>query len=90
MKVTSWILIGIEAHICVLQTAKDLLEAGKAVAVANDAVSSRSIYDFSAAMGELRDNKARLTSVETLIYELVRDAKSSEFKEILSLVKENV
>src|SRR5205807_1820262 len=45
--VDTWILVGIEAHICVLQTAKDLLEAGKNVVVLNDAVSSRSLFDFS-------------------------------------------
>ena len=85
--VETWILVGIEAHICVLQTAKDLLDGGKDVVVLNDAVSSRSLFDFSTAMGELRDAGVRLSSTETVVYELIRDASSPEFKAILPLVK---
>ncbi len=85
--VETWILVGIEAHICVLQTAKDLLDAGKNVVVLNDAVSSRSLFDFSTAMGELRDVGVRLSCSESVIYELIRDASSQEFRDILPLVK---
>lgn len=85
--VDAWILVGIEAHICVLQTAKDLLEAGKQVVVLNDAISSRSVYDFSTALGELRDIGGRISSSETVIYELIRDASSIEFQELLPLIK---
>jgi len=87
MGIETWILVGIEAHICVLQTAKDLLDAGMGVVVLNDAVSSRSMFDFSTAMGELRDEGARLSSCETVIYELIRDSAFHEFKAILPLVK---
>lgn len=82
-----WILMGIEAHICVLQTAKDLLEAKKQVTVLNDAISSRSLFDFSTAIGELRDAGARISSAETVIYEIVQDAKSPDFKALLPLIK---
>ena len=85
--IESWILISLEAHICVLQTAKDLLAAEKNVTVLNDAVSSRSLFDFSTAMGELRDLKIRLSSTETILYELIRDAATPEFKAVLPLVK---
>lgn len=85
--VTTWILAGIEAHICVLQTAKDLIAAKKGVVVLNDAVSSRSLFDFSTAMGELRDCGARISSTETIIYECIRDAGSEAFKECFSLIK---
>lgn len=90
MGVETWILVGIEAHICVLQTAKDLLDSGKQVVVLNDAVSSRSLFDFSTAMGELRDAGVRISSTETVIYELIRDASSPPFKAILPLVKAHV
>lgn len=87
MDVEQWILVGVEAHVCVLQTAKDLLAAGKEVVVLNDAISSRSIYDFSTAIAELRDTGIRISSVETVLFELLRDAQNPEFKEISKLVK---
>ncbi len=85
--VTQWILVGLEAHICVLQTAKDLLSRGYQVAILNDAVSSRSIYDFSTAIAEYRDIGARVTSTETILFELIEDAKDLKFKEISHLIK---
>ncbi len=87
MPVSQWILSGIEAHVCVLQTAKDLLRAGKQVVVVNDAVSSRSIYDFSSAIAELRDCGARISSSETVLFELLGDSQSSEFKQISRLIQ---
>lgn len=85
----TWILVGIEAHICVLQTAKDLIAAKKEVVILNDAVSSRSLFDFSTAMGELRECGARISSTETVLYECVRDSHSDLFKELLPLIKKN-
>lgn len=87
LPLSQWVLIGIEAHVCVLQTAKDLLNAGKQVVVVNDAITSRSIYDFSTAIAELRDIGARVTSTETVLFELVGDSKASEFKKISQLIK---
>lgn len=85
--VSQWILVGIEAHVCVLQTARDLLMAGKDVVVINDAIGSRSIYDFSSAIAEMRDMGARVSSTETVLFELLHDSKASEFKEISKLVQ---
>lgn len=85
--IKTWVLVGIEAHICILQTAKDLLEAKKNVVVLNDAVSSRSLFDFSTAMGELRDCGVRISSTETIVYECIRDAGTAEFKDLFSLIK---
>lgn len=82
-----WIIAGIEAHVCILQTARSLLHLGKEVIVVNDAISSRSIYDFSTAIAELRDLGARITSCETVLFDLVKDSKKSEFKQIIELVK---
>lgn len=81
------ILVGIEAHICVLQTAKDLLRQGKQVIIVNDAITSRSIYDFSTAIAEMRDMGARITSTETLLFEILGDAQSPSFKAISQLVQ---
>ncbi len=85
--VETWILTGIETHICVLQTAKDLILAGKKVVILNDATSSRSLFDFSTALAELREMGCRISSTETVIYEMLRDANSADFKAILPLLK---
>lgn len=87
MPVENWVVIGIEAHVCVLQSAKDLLDAGKNVIVLNDAITSRSIFDYSTAIAELRDAGARITSSETILFELLEDAKNPEFKAISQLIK---
>jgi nicotinamidase-related amidase len=84
---TQWVLVGIEAHVCVLQTAKDLLNLGMEVVVLNDAISSRSIYDFSTGIAEMRDAGVRISCAETVLFELLRDSRSPEFKEISQLVK---
>ncbi len=84
--IDTWILAGIEAHVCVMQTAKDLVLAGKHVVVINDAISSRSIYDFSTAIAEMKD-WARVTSAESALFELIGDAGTPEFKSCLELFK---
>lgn len=84
---THFVLCGIEAHVCVLQTAKDLMQAGYHVTVLNDAITSRSVYDFSTAIGELRDAGVRISSTETVIFELLRGSDSPSFKEISALIK---
>jgi nicotinamidase-related amidase len=85
--IEQWIVMGLEAHICILQTAKGLLAAGKQVVILNDAITSRSIFDFSTAIAEMRDLGIRITSTETALFELVRDSKNTEFKQISKLVK---
>ena len=85
--VTQWVLVGIEAHVCVMATARDLVLAGADVVVINDAISSRSIYDFSTAIGEIRDFGARISCMETALFELVHDASSPQFKAVSQLVK---
>lgn len=87
MEVDQVILAGIEAHICVLQTAWDLLGMGKQVTVINDAITSRSIYDFSTAIAEMRDLGARITSSETVLFEILGDSKAPAFKAISELVQ---
>jgi nicotinamidase-related amidase len=85
--ISQWILIGIEAHVCILQSAKDLLSEGKQVTVINDAITSRSVYDFSTAIAEMRDCGVRVTSTETAIFELVKDSQAPEFKQVIELIK---
>lgn len=87
MPYTQWVVIGIEAHVCVLQTAKDLLREGKEVVVLNDAIGSRSIYDFSTAISEMKEAGCRISSTETILFELLRHSKAHEFKEISGLIR---
>jgi nicotinamidase-related amidase len=82
-----WIVVGIEAHICLLQTVKGLLSVDKQVTVLNDAITSRSIYDFSTAIAEMRDAGARISCTETVLFELLKDSQHPHFKSISSLIK---
>ena len=81
------LLCGIETHICVSQTAHDLLHAGYQVHVAADAVSSRSLEKHKLGMERIRDAGIRPCAAEAAIYEWLREAGTPEFKEILALVR---
>ncbi len=81
------LLCGVETHICVSQTAHDLLAAGYQVHVAADAVSSRSLEKHKLGMERVRDAGARPCAAEAAVYEWLREAGTPEFKEILKLVK---
>lgn len=83
----SVILAGIEAHVCVLQSALDLLEAGYHVFLAIDTVSSRSNTDKKYAQRRISDAGAVGSTVESLLFELLVDARAPGFKEISALVK---
>lgn len=81
------LLVGIEAHVCVYQTARDLLAAGFHVEVVGDAVSSRSAENCRVGLEKMACAGAQITSVEMALFELLRAAGSPQFKEISKLVK---
>lgn len=81
------ILVGIESHICVYQTAIDLLEDGIEVFVVADAVSSRAPENKSFSLQALRDAGARIIPTETALFALLRDAADPRFKKLLGLIK---
>ncbi len=81
------IVAGIESHICVYQTARDLLDDGYHVEVVADAVSSRTPENKLIGLEKMRKAGAEITSVETALFELLREAGSPQFKEIAKLVK---
>jgi nicotinamidase-related amidase len=81
------LLCGLETHICVSQTAHDLLHAGYQVHVAADAVSSRTLEKHKLGMERIRDAGARPCAAEAAVYEWLREAGTPEFKEILKLVR---
>jgi nicotinamidase-related amidase len=81
------VLCGIETHICVMQSALALLDRGAQVEVAADAVSSRTKLDREVGMERMREAGAGVTSVETVLFELLGAAGTDEFKEVQRLVR---
>lgn len=81
------LLCGIEAHVCVSQTAHDLLERGVDVHVARDAVTSRTRDNRDVGLHKMERAGAVVTSVETALFELVGAAGTDEFKQVQRLVK---
>lgn len=81
------LIAGIEAHVCVYQTAVDMTAAGYEVEVVADAVSSRTPENKALALQKLRSAGVGITSVETALFELLRVAEGEAFKKILEMVK---
>ena len=81
------IIAGMEAHICVLQTALDLINQGKKVYILEDAIVSRNILNKQNAIFRMRDAGCILTNVESIVSEWLKDADNLNFKKIAPLVK---
>jgi isochorismate hydrolase len=80
------IIAGIEAHICVAQTALHAL-VDYAAHVVSDAISSRSPHNWEVAIERMRHDGVTITTTEMVIYELLGKAGTDQFKEALKLVK---
>jgi nicotinamidase-related amidase len=81
------LLCGIEAHICVYQTALELLQNGYEVQVLADCVSSRTARNRDIALTRMQSEGAKLTTVEMALFELLQTAQSPKFKEISKVIK---
>ena len=81
------IICGIEAHVCVLQTASDLIDSGKKVFVVADATSSRAAANHMLALERAKTAGAEIVTTEMVLFEWLRRAGTPEFKEISKLVK---
>ncbi|MDZ7360840.1 MAG: hydrolase [candidate division KSB1 bacterium] len=81
------VLVGIETHVCVLQTALDLLANDYQVHVVRDAVSSRHELDHQTALQRLQQAGALVTTTESVLFELMGRADTAEFKEVSKLIK---
>ncbi len=81
------ILFGIELHICVYQTAMELLEKGYEVFIVKNACKSRSEYNFEAGLELLKSKGSNITTLEILLFELLQSSKHPNFKEIQALIK---
>lgn len=84
---THLVLVGMEAHICVLQTALGLMQQGKSVHIVSDAVCSRAKTNYKTALALLRDAGAVITSTETVLFQILQTAGTEEFKRISKLIK---
>ena len=82
------LVCGIETHVCVNQTALDLLAQGLQVHVAEDAVGSRFADSKRIGLHKMEQAGAVLTSVETALFELARQAGTDEFKTVQKLILE--
>ncbi len=81
------VMAGIEAHVCVLQTAMDLKKAGFDVFVVADAISSRTVQSVELALARLGDNGIQTINVEMAVFELAGKAGTPEFKALSALIK---
>lgn len=83
----SWLICGIETHICVYQTATHLANLHFDIHVVSDCVSSRDVRNKELALTKFSRENVKVTGLEMCLYELVKDCRAPEFKQILSLIK---
>jgi nicotinamidase-related amidase len=81
------VVCGIESHVCVLQTALDLVANEFQVFVAADAVSSRRKFDYEIALKRMEKNKVEITLAESVLFEMLNVCGTDEFKAVSKLVK---
>ncbi len=76
------VIVGVEAHVCVMQTALELVEEGKEVYLVADCVGSRHESDRDLALARMRQEGVRLVSREMVIYEWLAEAGTPRFRDI--------
>jgi nicotinamidase-related amidase len=85
--VDTWLVCGIEAHICAYQTALGLSQYGYNVQLVSDCVSSRTLANKQLGISRLMNKNIDITGLEMCLYELVADCRAAEFKAILRLIR---
>jgi isochorismate hydrolase len=81
------VVAGVEAHVCVYQTVKDLAEAGYEVSIVTDAVSSRTPENRDIAIRRMAAEGAKLSSTEMALFELVGNSGTDEFRAMSKLIR---
>lgn len=81
------VILGIETHICVYQTASALVKEGFEVYVIKDACASRNKYEFKQGIEAMRDNGVKISCVEIALFEWLKGSKNLKFKEVQALIK---
>lgn len=81
------VIMGIETHICVYQTALALMNEGFEVYVVKDACASRNKYEFKQGINGMQAEGAKITCVEIVLFEWLKGARHPRFKEVQALIK---
>lgn len=81
------VIVGMETHVCVYQTAVDLDRAGYAAFVLDDAVSSRSLHNYQSGLQALRDAGCTVFSTEAAVFQLLEAAATPEFRKVAPLLR---
>ncbi|MBM4271558.1 MAG: hydrolase [Deltaproteobacteria bacterium] len=81
------LIAGLETHVCVYQTAMDLIEQGYEVQIIADAVSSRVAKNREIALQKMRDHGVIWTSTEMVLFELLKTAADPKLRAIINIVK---
>jgi nicotinamidase-related amidase len=81
------VLVGMEAHICILQTALDMLAVGKQVFVAEDAIISRNLLHKENAIARMREAGCIISNTESILFEWLSKAEGDSFKAISQLIR---
>lgn len=84
---TQIVLCGIESHICVNQTAHELLAQGYQVHLLQDCISSRLTHDKYTGIEKMKQSGVIPSNVEMVLFELMKDSKHEQFREIQNLIK---
>lgn len=84
---TQWMIAGIESHVCVYQTAMDLLADNHKVWLVADAIGSRDENNQKVAVSEMQQAGVHLTSVEMALFSLKQYAGDDEFRQLLELIR---
>lgn len=87
---TNFVLFGIEAHVCIFQTAEALLLRGKNVWIAADGTWSQRDSDRDAAFAIMRDAGVTISTSESILLQLTRDAADPKFKAVSALLKQQM
>ena len=82
------VLFGVEAHVCILQTALDLQARGRQVFVVEDGTCSRDPGHKANALARLRQAGVTITNSESVLFEWLRDARHASFKAVSALLKD--
>ncbi len=81
------IITGMETHVCVFQTARDLLKEGYNVFIARDGVCSRSYDNYNNALELMRNMGAVISNTETILFDILKKSGTPEFKVLSKLIK---
>lgn len=81
------VIVGMESHVCVLQTAIELLQSQYSVFVVEDAICSRNTAHTQNALNRLRQSGAVISNHESVLFEWLRDARHEHFKAISALIR---